>query len=86
MTPLPDELLESKRTSPLSPILAGASVILAILIFSVYVGNLLFGANSLEVLLHLKKHERELAHKVERLQQDNAKLQKEYFELKGLEP
>lgn len=52
----------------------------------IYIGNLLFGANSLEVLLHLKSHEQSLKQRVEQLQRENARLQKEYFELKGLEP
>ncbi|RAX59350.1 hypothetical protein CCZ01_00455 [Helicobacter monodelphidis] len=62
------------------------TLLLAILVLGIYIGTLFFGANSLEVLLDLRKRETELLYKVERLRSDNAKLQKEYFELKGLEP
>lgn len=61
-------------------------LLLAVLILGVYIGTLFFGTNSLEVLLELRKKENELSYRVERLRSDNAQLQKEYFELKGLEP
>lgn len=61
-------------------------LLLAVLILGIYIGTLFFGTNSLEVLLELRKKENELSYRVERLRSDNAQLQKEYFELKGLEP
>lgn len=57
-----------------------------VLLFGVYLGTLFFGANSLEVLLDLRQKKNTLSLEVEHLRDDNARLQKEYFELKGLEP
>lgn len=57
-----------------------------ILVAGIYVGNLLFGANSLEMLIKLQNREFLLNEKVLQLQNENARLQKEYFELKELEP
>lgn len=51
-----------------------------------YLSNLLFGNASLEVLLQLERYEIHLTKEITRLKQENAKLQKEYFELKELEP
>ncbi len=51
----------------------------------VFIGILLFGENSLEVLLGLQEYEIHLHEEVERLKRENAGLQKEYFELKELE-
>jgi len=87
MNELREELESSLKKSSGSWTLAPLVLfVTAILLFGVYVGNLLFGANSLEVLLKLKARENELERRVERLRESNAKLQKEYFELKGLEP
>lgn len=63
-------------------------VTLAVIILGagIYVGNLLFGANSLEMLIKLQNREFVLKEKVLQLQNENARLQKEYFELKELEP
>ena len=52
---------------------------------AVYVGLLFFGPNSLEVLLELRAQKRSLEQSIEFLKKENAKLQKEYFELKELE-
>ncbi|MCI7047640.1 MULTISPECIES: hypothetical protein [Helicobacter] len=62
------------------------SLLLVICIAGVYFGNLLFGNNSLKVLLELREKEREMSQEVKNLMSENAKLQKEFFELKGLEP
>lgn len=61
-------------------------LVVCIALLGMYVGTLFFGANSLEVLLELRQKQNALNIKVETLQNDNARLQKEYFELKGLEP
>lgn len=61
-------------------------LVVCIALLGMYVGTLFFGANSLEVLLDLRQKQNALNIKVETLQNDNARLQKEYFELKGLEP
>ena len=59
------------------------SVIIAL---GFYVGNLLYGINSLSVLDNLTNKEVFLKTTIEKLKEENARLQKEYFELKGLEP
>ncbi len=51
-----------------------------------YVGDLLYGLNSLSVLDKLTHKEIYLESSIEKLKEENARLQKEYFELKGLEP
>lgn len=55
-------------------------------ILSLYVADLLFGKNSLEVYNSLKDKKIQLEAEIKKLQLDNARLQKEYFELKNLEP
>lgn len=64
-----------------------AIVSIAITIFlSYHVANVLFGDNSYEVYSSLKNKKEYLQSEIKRLQKDNAHLQKEYFELKNLEP
>ncbi len=50
------------------------------------VASILFGDNSLEVYNSLKYKKEYLENEIKRLQDNNAHLQKEYFELKNLEP
>lgn len=54
--------------------------------FGIYVGDMLFGTSSLEVLLNLQDIEAAYTEEVDNLKQENAILQKEYFELKDLDP
>lgn len=64
-------------------------VIVSVLItifLSYHVANILFGDNSLEVYNSLKHKKEYLQSEIVRLQKENAYLQKEYFELKNLEP
>jgi len=56
-------------------------IVLGILFFGLYVGVLLFGENSLEVLNGLKREKSQLISEKRRLQGENQKLQKKYFEL-----
>lgn len=56
------------------------------LFLSYHVANILFGDNSLEVYNSLKHKKEYLENEISRLQKHNAYLQKEYFELKNLEP
>ena len=55
-------------------------------VVGVYIGFLLVGDSSLETLLHNISEKNELSNIVKDLQTQNAKLQKDLFELKGLEP
>lgn len=56
------------------------------LFLSYHVANILFGINSYDVYTKLKNKKFFLKSEIRRLQRDNARLQKEYFELKNLEP
>lgn len=59
-----------------------ASAIIGVM---VYMGVLIFGDNSLLVLLSLEEHQDFLIEDIERLKSENAALQKQYFELKELD-
>jgi len=60
--------------------------VLGILVFGVYVGVLIYGENSLTVLNQLKEKKQGLSLEEKILKAENQRLQKEYFELKQLEP
>lgn len=60
--------------------------LLGILLFGIYLGVLIYGENSLTVLDHLKEKKKTLIYKKKALKAENRKLQKEYFELKQLDP
>ena len=60
-----------------------AAVLVALLSYSTF---LLFGNASLYTLLSLRKQQEKLLQEVDLLQKQNAKIQKDIFELKGLEP
>ena len=62
------------------------TALVIIVVLAVYLGVLLFGDNSLEVLLQLEEYEDYLQHEINSYKSHNAALQKEYFELKELEP
>ena len=51
-----------------------------------YFGNMLFGKSSLETLLSLETTKKELNARIKWLKEQNAKAQKDYFELTGLYP
>lgn len=52
----------------------------------IYLGYLLFGANSVEVLLRLHAQKRYLVQNTQLIEAENARLQKQIFELRGLKP
>jgi len=61
--------------------------VLVTLFLAAFASRLLFsGKNSLKVYTALKEKKEYLQYNITRLQRDNARLQKEYFELKNLEP
>ncbi len=60
--------------------------LIIIVVLAIYLGVLLFGDNSLEVLLQLEEYENYLQHQIDSYRSENSALQKEYFELKELEP
>lgn len=55
-----------------------------VLATGVYLGLLLYGTNSLEVLFGLQDYEEYLQGEISRLRYENAELQREYFELKEI--
>ncbi|WP_121021864.1 hypothetical protein [Helicobacter vulpis] len=57
-----------------------------LVLLGLYIGGLLFGESSFEVLGALKDKQANLQASVQNLQYENAKLQKQLFELKELEP
>lgn len=54
--------------------------------FGLYIGDVLFGKSSLDVLLNLQADKDTMTNKIQSLKEENAVLQKEYFELKQLDP
>jgi cell division protein FtsB len=88
MSRITDEITEhssQKRGSNFS-FLQAFFLILLVLLAAVYMGETLFGQNSLEVLLSLQKQQQVLNTKIERISKENAILQKKYFELRSLMP
>ena len=61
-------------------------LVMVVIGFGLYVGDLLYGKNSLEVLLSLQDKKELFQSKIQKYKKENAKLQKEYFELLQLEP
>ena len=59
-------------------------LILIVLAIGVYVGVLLYGTNSVEVLFGLQEYESYLRDEIARLKDENSELQREYFELKEI--
>jgi len=57
-----------------------------VILSGVYIGVILFGENSLQVLLNLEEYENFLQTEVTNLKTENASLQKELFELNELDP
>ncbi|GEM_PF-340199 len=56
-----------------------------VVMLGMYISDLLFGDASLEVLMQIEGYERHLKEEISRLKQENARLQKEYFELRELD-
>ncbi len=50
----------------------------------IYLGILLYGTNSLEILYGLQEYETYLQDEIVHLKKENAELQREYFELKEI--
>ncbi len=80
-----DEFSYGKKEK-LSFILKIAFLVMMVIALGVYVGDLLFGKNSLEILLNLQEKKSELKQQIKSYKKNNAILQKNYFELLQLEP
>lgn len=63
-----------------------AIALIIVIFFGVFTGDMFFGKNSLEVLVNLYEQKDYLEREVLRLKEENAALQKEYFELIQLDP
>ncbi len=59
-------------------------LLLIVVALGIYLGVLLYGTNSLEILFGLQDYEVYLQSEVSSLKQENAELQREYFELKEI--
>ena len=81
-----EDVTEKKRSRELSFYLKIFSLVVVVIGFGIYVGDMLFGKSSLDVLLNLQNEKALLEKKVDSLKNKNAILQKEYFELKDLDP
>jgi cell division protein FtsL len=57
-----------------------------VIIFGIYVGNILFGKSSFEVLWSLKNDKYRLEKRIDELKKENSDLQKRLFELQQLDP
>jgi len=55
-----------------------------VILLGIYLGVILYGTNSLEVLFNLSDYEDYLQTEIVKLKQENAELQREYFELKEI--
>ncbi|MBN2816359.1 MAG: hypothetical protein JXQ67_06715 [Campylobacterales bacterium] len=55
-----------------------------VILLGIYLGVLLYGTSSLEVLFGLQEYETYLSNEIVRLKSENAQLQREYFELKEI--
>jgi len=87
MSLLTDRLVEEphkeERPSTLFvPVLLGLSIIM----MAMFIGDMLFGKNSLEVYLALEQQQVVLRKKIYQIKNQNAMLQKKYFELKNVMP
>ena len=85
-----EELLSDDTPTSWPEIYLGLSwkkiIVIAIfvIIIGVYLGTLFFGKNSVDALWQLQEYESSLSTEVKQLKQDNALMQKEYFELKEI--
>ena len=55
-----------------------------VIVFGIYLGIILYGANSMEVLVNLQDYETYLKTQTTQLKNENAELQMKYFELKEI--
>jgi len=59
---------------------------IVIMLFGAYLGILIYGENSWTVLNHLNQEKENLLTEATQLKSKNQRLQKEFFELKQLQP
>ena len=81
-----EEQTQKRDSKGVSFYLKVFSLLVLVVGFGVYVGDMLFGKSSLDVLLNLQSEKQILERSVDTFKEQNAILQKEYFELKDLDP
>lgn len=81
-----DDIVDSRGKKSPSFYIKIFTLLIVVVAFGIYIGDMLFGKSSLDVLLDLKTQKSNLQINVENLKNENAVLQKEYFELKELDP
>jgi len=81
-----EEQIDKRESKSISFYLKIFSLLVIVVGFGVYVGDMLFGKSSLDVLLNLQSEKQILEKSVNSFKTQNAILQKEYFELKDLDP
>lgn len=89
MSEILEEFEKDEKKSPKKGTLFYIKVtflVFLVISFGIYVGDILFGKSSLDVLLNLQNDKEVLEKNVFDLKEQNAILQKEYFELKDLDP
>jgi hypothetical protein len=89
MSEVLDEFEDTKKESLATKALFSlkiASLVIVVLFFGLYIGDVLFGKRSLDVLLNLQGDKDTLTVKIKSLKDENSVLQKEYFELRQLDP
>lgn len=72
--------------SPFKQIFSAIALIICVVLAGIFVGDVLFGKRSFEVLRRLQKEKAFLFTDVERLKKENAELQKLYLERRSLDP
>ena len=72
--------------SPFKQIFSAIALIVCVVLAGIFVGDVLFGKRSFEVLRRLQKEKAFLFTDVERLKKENAELQKLYLERRSLDP
>jgi len=87
MSKISDEIVEQRlHREDRHSFIQSALVVLSVIIAAIFIGETLFGKNSLEVYLSLQKDKKLLENKIYKIQYENAALQRDYFELKSLMP
>ncbi len=79
-------LTREKSSSSINSFIYYMVVISFIALAAVFVGEIFFGKNSLQVYNNLKIERKTLQTKINKLKYENATLQKKYFELKSILP
>jgi cell division protein FtsB len=86
MSKITDEIVQQELQGGDYTFVHTLLIVSSVIIAAIFIGETLFGKNSLEVYLSLKKDKVHLAQKIDKLQYQNAALQKEFFELNSLFP